>query len=205
MNEKLIVACVGFGAAALTAGCGYLANKVRKLTKKLDMTVKELEDTEAKDISKELIEKSVQKAADREVNRYAKAAADESLASIKKEVNCQVEKAVDSALDRIEKDVSDEISDQVAKIDEHALQKRVTEQAEKKILNKFDHALEEKVDEFEDKLNDKMNGFKTKIDGLIGTASDSINLIKEVHDRVAGALSYEKNRDSGKEIKFSLG
>lgn len=204
MKEKMIVAFIGFGAAAVTAGCGYLAHKVRKLTKKLGMTMKELEEAEAKDIQKELIEKSVQKAADREVNHYAKAAADEALAGIKKEVNSQVEKAVDSALDRIEKDVSDVISDQVAKIDEHALQKRVTEQAEKKILNKFDHALDGKVDEFEDKLDDKMASFKTKIDGLIDSASESIGLIKNVHNGIAKALSYEKN-DSGKEIKFSVG
>lgn len=182
MTEKFVKYIVVGASGVVTLAAGYLGAKLGKLSKKVGMAVEDLATAEAKDIQRELIEKSVEKAAKQEVRRYANDAASEALSSVRTEVKNQVKKAVNDAFDDMKTAVEDEISKQVAAIDQKALQKDVTEQAKKKILEKFDGNLDDILSDF----------------------SDNLDRVKKIHDRLADAL-MDRNQDNGKEIRFRVG
>ena len=71
MTAKMMIGLFGLGAGAVTVGCGYLANKVRKLTKKVGMTMDAMTEADQKEIEKSMIERCVERAAKQEVKRYA--------------------------------------------------------------------------------------------------------------------------------------
>lgn len=180
MYEKMIVGAVAAASAAVVGVAGYFGRKMHKLTKKIGMTVDDMAKAEEKDIQQELIERSVQKAADREVNKFAREAASEALSSVRGEVKAQVKKAVTEAFDDMKTAVEGEITAQIATMDHKALQKDVTEQAKKKILEKFDGSLDDILSDF----------------------SDNLDRVKKIHDRLADALMGEKK--NGKEIRLNI-
>lgn len=204
MTKNTIIALLGIGSAASALSSAALAYKVRKLTKKIGMAFKDFEDQKKEAISDVMLERCCQRAADNAAEKYAKSASSAALNSVQSEVKSQVKKATEQALEDVEKAVSDEITRQVADIDPKHLQKKVSEQAERKILDKFDRALDTKLDEFDDKLDDKMSTFTGKLNTLINDASGNIGLLKKIHNQISEALS-DSDRDNGKEIRLRVG
>lgn len=180
MKEKFIVGIVALGTSAVVGGAAYVGRKVRDIAKKVGMSISELANAEVKDIQREMVEQSVQHAADREVRKYAKDAANEALSGVKAEVRSQVKKAVNEAFDDMKKSVEDEISTQIAAIDHAALRKDVTEQARKKILDKFDGNLDDILSDF----------------------SDNLDRVKKIYTSISDTLT---KRDSDHEIRFKVG
>lgn len=180
MKEKFIVGIVALGTSAVVGGAAYVGRKVRDMAKKVGMSISELANAEVKDIQREMVEQSVQHAADREVRKYAKDAANEALSGVKAEVRSQVKKAVNEAFDDMKKSVEDEISTQIAAIDHTALRKDVTEQARKKILDKFDGNLDDILSDF----------------------SDNLDRVKKIYTSISDTLT---KRDSDHEIRFKVG
>lgn len=180
MTEKAIKIIVVGAGAGITAGAAYLGRKLHNLAKKVGMAVEDLAKAEKGDIQQELIEKSVERAARQEVKRYAADAANEALNSIRSEVKAQVKKTVDETFSELKAAVQDEVTSQVANIDHRALQKDVTEQAKKKILEKFDGNLDDILKDF----------------------SDNLDRVKKIYTSISDTLS---ERDTGKEIRFKVG
>lgn len=179
MYEKAIVAAITLSSAVAVGAAGYFGRKLHKLTKKIGLTVDDLAKAEEKDIQQELIEQSVQKAAERKVDRYAKEAASEALATVRTEVKNQVQAAVNSAFNDVKASVEKEISTQVAAIDHKALQKDVSEQAKKMIIEKFDGNLDDILKDF----------------------SDNLDRVKKIYTSISDTLSERKN---GKEIRLNI-
>ena len=153
MTEKMISGVIAVAAVAVVGAAGYVGRKLTKLTKKIGMSMDELTDATKQDIQDSLIEGAVQKAANHEVSRYAREAASEALRSVRGEVKVQVKKTVEDTFTDLEKAVKDEVTAQVAAIDHKALQKDVTEEAKKKILEKFDGNLDDLLKDFSDNLD----------------------------------------------------
>ena len=180
LNDHTVKAILAGGAVAVTAGAAYLGRKLSKLTKKVGMSIEDLAKAESKDIHQEIIERSVEKAAKQEVRRYAQDGANDALRTVKLEVQSQVKAAVNEAFDQLKASVEAEITAQVAAIDHQALKRDVTEQAKKKIIEKFDGNLDDILRDF----------------------SDNLSRVKKIYSSISETLS---ERGSGKEISFKVG
>lgn len=180
MTQKTMMYLAGGGVAVVTCACGYLGHKLNKLAKKVGMSVDELANAESRDIREEMIQRSIDKAAGREVRKYTQEAVDETLRGIKAEVKKQVKAAMDDSFSELKGAVEEEIAKQAAAIDHQALKKDVTEKAKAKILEKFDGNLDDILKDF----------------------SDNLDRVKKIYTSISDTLS---ERDSGKEIRFKVG
>lgn len=179
MTQKTLGYLVAGGAVVFTGACAYIGSKLKKLSNKVGMAVSDMANAEAKDIQRELIERSVEKAAGREVKKYAQEAADNALNAIRKEIKEKVKNSVDASFTELKQDVSDELARQVASIDHQALKKEVTEKAKQKILDKFDGSLDDILHDF----------------------SDNLAQVKKIYSSISDTLS---ERNTGREIRFKV-
>lgn len=180
MTQKTIGYLVGGSVAVVCGVTAYIGRKLNKLAKKVGMSIDDLAKAEATDIRQEMIERSIEKAAGREVRKYAQEASDEALRGIKAEVKRQVKTAMDESFDELKSTVEEEIVKQASAIDHQALKKDVTEKAKAKILEKFDGNLDDILKDF----------------------SDNLDRVKKIYTSISDTLS---ERDSGKEIRFKVG
>ena len=178
----------GMGILGIVLGIGGLAyaawqqKKADDLAKKLDICIADLEKKGNVDVEKDIVEKAVRNAVDREVKAIVADTAKQVRGDIHSEVNSAVRTAVKDSLDTIRDEVSETISNQVAAIDEYALKKEVTKKAEEKILKKFDGSL----------------------DGVLGDFRHQLGNVQRVWESVGDALR-PRNAGSGSGMTFRIG
>lgn len=180
MYKNLVVAGIIAGAVVISSIGGVIIHKVNKIGEKFNKSFKDLEKATEKDISEALVKKAVEEAADETVQTYIRRVGDTALADSKAEVRDAVRKAVQAAKAEINEQVSDRISAEAALIDMEELQKATRAKAEEKILSKF-------------------NG---NLDDLLGKFNENLSNVQKIYDGIAEAMG---KKDSGKEIKFSVG
>ena len=176
---------IGIVLGIIGIGYGvYQAYKAGETAKKLDMSIEDLSNKTPVDIQQSIVDRATERAIEREVriavNETAKAVRSDAQDEIKREVS----KAVNAVYDDLSKDVADRISDDVANIDEYALKEKVTKEAEKKMLKKFDGEL----------------------DGLLGLFQHNLRTVGKIHDNIESALTGRKDDDeSGFSFKLVRG
>lgn len=170
---------IGFAGLAYGA---WQSKKTLDVSKKLDISLTELEKNTPVDVKQSVVDEAIRRAVDREV----KAAVAESSAIVKNDIHAEIEKGVrkevDASLKTIKEEVAETISDQVANIDEYALKETVTRQAKEKILKKFDGSL----------------------DGILGDFSHQLNNVNRIYSSIADTLKGNQG-SSGKEMTFRIG
>lgn len=148
----LVIGAIGLAAAAATMSVIDMVQNAkarRQLTKGIEK-VEELSDNQIADA---MIEKAVAKSADRKVDRYMADTEDAVLRTARKDLEIQARNAVVNAADEIRESASTEIARQVALLDIEQLKRRVCDQAEKDVLKKFDHCLDDSLKKFQDQLD----------------------------------------------------
>ncbi len=172
----IVIGIIGIGYGI------YQAYKTGETAKKLDMTIEDLAKKTPVDIQQSVVDRATERAIEREVriavNETAKAVRSDAQDEIKREVG----KAVEAVYEDLSKDVVDRISDQVANIDEYALKEKVTKEAEKKILKKFDGAL----------------------DGVLGDFNRQLGNVNKIYENIADTLKGRKSDDSDNGYSFKL-
>ncbi len=165
----IVIGIIGIGYGI------YQGYKSSETAKKLDMTIEDLAKKTPVDIQQSVVDRATERAIEREVriavNDTAKAVRSDAQDEIKREVG----KAVNAVYEDLSKDVVDRISEQVAKIDEYALKEKITKEAEKMILKKFDGEL----------------------DGVLGLFQHNLRTVSKIHDNIESALTGRKDDDDG--------
>ena len=172
----IILGVVGIGYAI------YEDKKVRDTAGKIDLSLEDISKNAPVDIQQHVVDKAIERAIDREVKIAVATTAKEVRSDIQGEIQREVRKEVDSAYKELSKEVSDRISDQVAQIDEYALKEKVSKEAEKKILKKFDGAL----------------------DGILGDFNRNLNNVDRIYQSIADRLGGRRSDDSDKNVTFRL-
>lgn len=135
---------------------GYKSIKLEQISKKIDMTIGEIDTKNPVDIQQSVVDKAIE----RTVNRSVASAVRETTATCKKEIYDDISKQVKAAVEKEYKTISDSVSDkiqeQVANIDQYALQEQVKRKAESTIVRNFQGQLNTMV-------NDAMAQTKEKI------------------------------------------
>lgn len=181
MNKNLVVGLVIGGTSAAASGLVWLGSKIERLVKKIGMSLDELAKSESNDISEALIERSVERAAQRRVDAFARDVDAKAMSEMKSEIRKEAKKAVESAFEDAKNAVEHEIASQVAALDHQALRKAVIEDAKRATMQKLDGS-----------LDDILKGF-----------SDDLDRVKKIHTSIAEALSRDK--DPGRELTFRVG
>ena len=154
MNKLTGLAIGAIGIALVSATVSVINfiqdSRTRKALKKGLEKVEEMSDNQIADA---MIEKAVAKSADRKVDRYMADTEDAVLRTARKDLEIQARNAVVNAADEIRESASSEIARQVAMLDIEQLKHRVCEQAEKDVLKKFDHCLDDSLKKFQDQLD----------------------------------------------------
>lgn len=167
------------------AGIGYAIyedKKFRDATDKIDLSLEDISKSAPVDIQQHVVDKAIERAIDREVKIAVATTAKEVRGDIQGEIQREVRKEVDSAYKELSKDVADRISDQVAQIDEYALKEKVSKEAEKKIIKKFDGSL----------------------DGILGDFNRNLGYVLKINQNIADRLEGSSGKDSEKNVTFRL-
>lgn len=154
VNKMMVLAIGAIGLAAASAVMSTVDmirnSKARNALRKGIEKVEELSDNQIADA---MIEKAIAKSADRKVDRYMADTEDAVLRTARKDLEIQARNAVVNAADEIRESASTEIARQVALLDIEQLKRRVCDQAEKDVLKKFDHCLDDSLKKFQDQLD----------------------------------------------------
>lgn len=143
------------GAGIGLAGLGYAIYtqiKMELIANKLSVTVDALSAKTEVQIEESMLHAAAEKAVDREVLYIARKAATQATIEVKDVMRKEICTAVNAQYENISKSVSDEIAVQVSKINKSSLQKSISDKAERLVVNKFDHQLDDLLDAHTKKL-----------------------------------------------------
>lgn len=164
-----------FGIAGLV-GVGYAIGthtKLAKISERLDRGIDELSDSMEIDIPEELVNKAIDKAVQVEVRRAVEKAANDTVASMKKDIHAQVKSTIDDEYDNLKDAVLKEITNEAAKIDASRVRRSVEEAAEKAALEKFDDNLDDILEKFNDNLDNTSRIYSSIRDTLTKNADSN--------------------------------
>ena len=182
MEKVLVPVAIGVGTVLIGIG-GWVASKVNKMAKKLDLSVKELDAATVQDIQQAMVEDAANNAAETKVGDYVRRARNDIMDTAKAELKSEVSTAVTAAKKDIHDKVAGEISDQAAKIDMDELKKTVRARAEEKVLSKFDGNLQDILDKF----------------------SGNLGQIQRIYGSIADSLGKNSSKDNDNRVTFSIG
>ena len=153
--NKVVVLTVGSAVVAVCSLTASLVTNIRYhiLSKRIVKALGNVEETAEEKISERMIETAVTKSADKKVDRYMQEVDDAVLRSAKRNLEIQAKEAVEKYSQDIRDKAAEEISKQVEQLDIEKLKKRVCDQTETHIIDKFDDVLNESAKKFEDQLD----------------------------------------------------
>ena len=175
--NKLVIIAAGAVAVAVSSVVMSIATmaKSRKIGNQIEEAVGKVEKMSSEEIQDELIRKAVEKSADKKVGRYMADTEDAILRTARKDLEIQARNAVVNSANEIRESAAKEIATQVAMLDIEQLKRRVCDQAEQHIMQKFDHCLDDSAKKFQDQLENT----------------------RKIYDAVARATSDKNRKDSG--------
>ena len=171
MDRNKVVACIG--GALGTCGIAYLiynSIKINKVCKKMNTTIDQLADEIEIDISESIVEAAVQQAIDKEVTKIAIVEANKVSKAIQRDVHDQIKTAVDVSYSELKEKISKDMAKQAANINIQELKDKVRAEAEEKILEKFDHEL--------DDISEKFNKNLDNVGKIYQSIADTMNKSK---------------------------
>lgn len=170
---------IALGALGIL-GIGYglaMHTKLAKVSERLDKSIDELAGKTNIDISEELINQAVEKAATAEAKKAVEKATAEALAELRKDIHKSVTEAVDKEYDNIKDEVLKKTTEAAAKIDVA----RVRRDVERAAVTKYECNLDDILDKFNDNLSNT----------------------SKIYSSIASAIT--RPTESGKEVVLKLG
>jgi len=155
------------------AFAGWQAVKTNEVTKKLDISMNDIESKVPVEIQQSIVDAAIVKAVDREVQNASAIAVEKVRKDIHDEIAKAVKKEVKEAYDTLKEEVSDKISEQVADIDVYALQNDVKKKAEKLAMQKLDSGMNGILTDFKNGLGGIQQLWNTAVNAGIGFNSGS--------------------------------
>lgn len=143
--NKLVWVAVGSAVAAAGSMIVsvYTTVKQYRLSKKIRKSLGDIEEMSADKITDNLIEKAVNKSADKKVAEHLAQMDSQVLREARAELSAEARKAVEKHSADIRRKAAEETARQVENLDIEALKRRVCDQAEKHALEKFDDCLDD--------------------------------------------------------------
>lgn len=166
------------------AGVGYSVWQTKNLdktTRKLDMTLDEINTKNPVDIQESVVNKAIERAVDREVRLTVTETARRVREDIHAEISKEIKKAIEAEYKKIANEVSEKISEQVAAIDEYALKERVQQKAEDKVMKKLDGCL----------------------DGALGMFNNQLGNVNKIYQNIANTITGNNSTNHGVTFKMS--
>lgn len=145
-----------------------------KLAKKLDMSLEELEKKTPVEVEQGVVDKAIDAAVTREVRREVRETSKRVGDDIRKDMDTQVRAAVKEQYDDISDQVTAKIAEEVANINEAALQKKVEKRAEEMVIRKLDHSTDGAIA--------KMNNGLASIVGIYNGMGKAISNVTGAHN-----------------------
>lgn len=175
MNKLVIVAIGAVTMAVASTAMSVVAMvKNHKINSKFEDAIGKVEKMTSEEIQDEIIQKAIEKSADKKVDRYMADTEDAILRTARKDLEIQARNAVVNSANEIRESAAKEIATQVAMLDIEQLKRRVCDQAEQHMLQKFDHCLDDSAKKFQDQLENT----------------------RKIYDAVARATSDKNRKDS---------
>jgi len=166
----IAVGIVGFGYGI------YRDNKANKMAEKIGLSVSEVESKAQIDVDQAIVNKAIQNAVERKVSAATAEAIKSVRSDIQDEISSRVRKSVDAEYQRLTEDVTEKISEQVANIDEYALQDKVVQKAQAIVVKKTESSVNGVLNDFNTYLND----IKKFYDGVTRIISPNQSNVPEV-------------------------
>jgi hypothetical protein len=164
-----VVSAVSLGISA------YTVIRERITAGKLKSSLGKIEEMSEDKITDLLIQKAVDKAADKMVGEYMQETENKVLRIAHSDLEAAARNAVDKYSADIRKKAADEVSRQVANLDIEKLKNRVCDQAEREVLKKLDGCMDQYAKKFADSLDNQ----------------------RKIYDRIAQATLEKERRDDG--------
>lgn len=174
--KNLLIGAVGL------IGLGYgiaMHTKMGKICERLDRSIDDLANTTEIDISEDLVDRAVEKAAQIEAKKAVEKAAQDAMTELKKDIRIAVENAVDKEYASIKDTVLKKATEEAAKIDSTRVRRDVEKAA-------YDTA---------------MSKFNANLDDILGKFNDNLNNVSKIYSSMAGMAT----RNPDKELVFKLG
>lgn len=170
------VAIAGLGLAGIGYGIA-MHTKLAKVSERLDKSIYDLSKNVNIDISEELINLAVEKAAAAEAKKAVEKATGEAMTELKRDIHANVSEAVDKEYESIKDEVLKKATEAAAKIDVA----RVRRDVERAAVNKYECSLDDILEKFNENLGN--------------TA--------KIYSSIAGAIT--RPTENGKEVVLKLG
>lgn len=127
-------------------------SKLRRVSDKLDLTVRELAHTDQIDIPERMVNAAIEKAVDREVANQVKGACTQAVNGVRKDIRSSVERAVSDEYEDMKGQVAKEISKQIRDIDISAVKRQVIAEAKDTAAQKFKSDLDDILEKHNEEL-----------------------------------------------------
>lgn len=127
-------------------------SKLRLISDKLDVTVKDLAHTDQIDIPERMVNAAIEKAVDREVTAQVKDACSAAVNGVRKDIRSEVQRAVSDEYEDMKGQVSKEISKQIQNIDISAVKRQVIAEAKDTAAQKFKSDLDDILEKHNEEL-----------------------------------------------------
>ena len=162
---------------------GIKLAQMNSIAKKVDMSIKTLSDSTPVEIQKGVTEKAVEQAADREARR---------------EVRACVKRIGEAAVEQVTKEVKDEVQRQKADISE-----RVTKQVAEEVKNIHQEELVKKiVDKAEDLVADKIEEERRKAAAKLNKGLESV---LDIYDGISKRVFGGRQSNGSEGLTFTVG
>lgn len=160
-------------------GIGYgvaMRTKMAKVSERLDKSIDDLAGKTDIDISEELINQAVEKAATAEAKKAVEKAASDALAELKRDIHTNVSEAVEKEYENIKDEVLKKATEAAAKIDVA----RVRRDVERAAVTKYE----------------------ANLDDILAKFNDNLSNTSKIYSSIASAIT--RPTETGKEVVFKL-
>lgn len=174
MNKVGIIGVI-VGVVGVAYGA-YMACVANKISKKLDKTIDELSNSDDIEITDEMINKAVFKAADDRSSEAMKTATKNIVGIIEQAMLTNVREAVESQYDNISEEITEKVSKEINDLDMDKLRRDIERRASDIAARKFDNNLDNLLDKFNCDL-DNVSRIYRSISNTMANTSNTINTL----------------------------
>lgn len=150
-NDILQMGCI----TGFIATIGYaiaVTRRLHEVSNKLDRAVDNLVDTKEIDIPKDMINRSIERAVDREVRMQVGDSCKAATKAVENDIYKEIKSSVEDEFKRQKGDVAKELKRQINDLDISEIKKEVIREAKDTAANKFKHDLDDILEKHNDEL-----------------------------------------------------
>lgn len=151
--EKVNAVFKGITSTTAVIGAGCCIYETRSSRKMIDHAVNQIGESVEVEISQDLIDEAVAKAAEYQIAKTVKTAVDRDWRNIQAEATKQVHEAVDKSRSEIQKGVADALAEECKKLHQTDILNDIRDKAKDALAEKLDDRLDDITDEYSKNLN----------------------------------------------------